>query len=91
METINIITLGASGVGKTSLIKRITANTFDLDYETTIGVDFTFKEKEYKNKSFKSIKYLFWDTMGQEKLILWQAVILGEKIWYFLFFVILIL
>ena len=66
-ETINIITLGQSSVGKTSIINRIVDNdNFEDNYEPTIGFDCLSITKEYNNKSFKSIKYIYWDTAGTE-------------------------
>ena len=59
-----VITLGDSGVGKTSIIRRYANNIFDENVLSTIGVGFANKTKEYTNNSFKSIKYLFWDTCG---------------------------
>lgn len=67
METINIITLGHSNVGKTSLIKRITDKTFNDKNNTTIGFNVKNIIRDYNNKSFKSIKYVFWDTSGSEQ------------------------
>ena len=67
METINVITLGNQGVGKTCLIKRITHKPFSDEYQVTIGFNFECITKNYKNKSFKSIKYVFWDTSGAEQ------------------------
>ena len=47
MQTINIITLGQSAVGKTSIIKRIVDNNFEDAYDITIGLDFKYIIKEY--------------------------------------------
>ena len=65
-ETIifKIITLGESGVGKTSIIKRYVHNIFDTDCLSTIGINFSFKEVERKGKK---IQLKFYDTAGQEK------------------------
>jgi GTPase SAR1 family protein len=49
-----IITLGDSGVGKTSIIRRFANNIFDENILSTVGVGFGFKEVELKNK--KKIK-----------------------------------
>jgi len=66
-ETINIITLGQSSVGKTSIINRIVDNdNFEDNYEPTIGFDYFTTTKKFDNKSFKSIKYIYWDTAGTE-------------------------
>ena len=59
-----IITLGESGVGKTSIIKRYVHNIFDSDCLSTIGLNFSFKEVEKNGKKYQ-IKFL--DTAGQEK------------------------
>jgi small GTP-binding protein len=60
-----VITLGDSGVGKTSIIRRYANNIFDENVLSTVGVGFAFKEVELSNK--KKIKLKLIDTAGQEK------------------------
>ena len=64
---INVITLGASGVGKTSIIKRIKDGTFENEYRVTIGVESFSIERNYE---IKNIKYIlnFYDTNGMESM-----------------------
>ena len=59
-----IITLGDSGVGKSSIIKRFYNNTFDDNTATSIGMNTVIKEI-YFNK--QKIKLKLIDTCGQEK------------------------
>jgi len=59
-----IITLGDSGVGKTSIIKRFYDNTFDDNSASTIGMNFVIKNL-YFNK--KEVRLKLMDTCGQEK------------------------
>ena len=61
----NVITLGDSGVGKTSIIKRYVYNKFELDNISTIGINFAFKKIKLKNNQKVKIKLI--DTAGQEK------------------------
>ena len=62
-----IITLGNSGVGKTSIINRFVDGIFNPDQLPTFGSAFTFKEiKVSKNKN-KIIKLNLIDTSGQEQ------------------------
>ena len=63
--TFKVITLGDSGVGKTSIIRRYANNIFDESILSTVGVGFAFKEIELQNK--KKIKLKLIDTAGQEK------------------------
>ena len=60
-----IITLGESGVGKTSIINRFTKDYFDENNVSTIGVNFSKKELAI-NENEKIILKLI-DTCGQEK------------------------
>ena len=60
---IRIITLGPSGVGKTSIIQRIINNDFK-EYAATIGFEFYYKEIDYKSLKLK-LHYI--DTGGQER------------------------
>ena len=63
---INVITLGASGVGKTSIINRIKNGNFREAYEVTLITEsFTIKRK-YETKNL-IISLNFRDTMGQER------------------------
>ena len=59
-----IILLGDSGVGKTSLMRRYTDNSFLKDPASTIGVDFKIKTVELDGKR---VKLQIWDTAGQER------------------------
>ena len=60
-----IITLGDSGVGKSSIIKRYVYNSF-LDHTvTTIGISYSFKDVTLKDGTKISLKLI--DTAGQEK------------------------
>ena len=60
-----VITLGDSGVGKTSIIRRYANNIFDESILSTVGIGFVFKDLELQNK--KKIKLKLIDTAGQEK------------------------
>ena len=63
-EKIKIMVIGEVRVGKTSLIRRYTKDTFAGNYLTTVGID--FQEKAVKiNK--KLVKIQIWDTAGEER------------------------
>ena len=65
IKDFNIITLGDSGVGKTSIIKRFCENKFDDNNQSTIGINFSKKEMTFDKKDKIILKLL--DTCGQEK------------------------
>lgn len=60
----NIITLGSSAVGKTSIFQRLINEKFTKVYQNTINIELL----EYRLK-YGGNKYIlsFWDTNGQEK------------------------
>lgn len=59
-----IVFLGEQGVGKTSLITRFMYDTFDDNYQATIGIDFLSKTMYLDDKT---IRLQLWDTAGQER------------------------
>ena len=65
IKIFNIITLGDSGVGKTSIINRYIANKFEDNISSTLGMNFSYKELNFNNKD--KIKLKLVDTAGQEK------------------------
>jgi len=60
-----IITLGDSGVGKTSIINQYINGKFIDNTASTLGINFSYKNL-YINKT-KTIKIKLLDTCGQEK------------------------
>lgn len=58
------IVVGDGAVGKTAITWRYAHDKFQENYKMTIGVDFTIKRLEVKDKS---IKCQIWDTGGQER------------------------
>ena len=48
-----LIVIGSSGVGKSSLMKRITVNEFNEAHEVTIGVEFGSLMARIEDSSFK--------------------------------------
>ena len=61
-----VVLIGESGVGKTSIINRYTANTFSGVLTATPGASFTAKVVNFKEYD-QTIKFEIWDTAGQEK------------------------
>ena len=62
--TLKIIILGASEVGKTSILDRYFKDEFRENRLSTIGVDFQTKYFKFDSKK---IKVNYTDTAGQEK------------------------
>ncbi|KAF9272668.1 Ras- protein Rab-11A [Mortierella alpina] len=58
-----VVLTGDSGVGKSNLLMRFTRNEFDLESESTVGVDFMTKKIQVDRKI---IKAHVWDTAGNE-------------------------
>lgn len=59
-----IILLGNSGVGKTSIVRRLRDKGFTCKGEPTIGLDFSAIHSNITNG--KKVKFHVWDTAGQE-------------------------
>ena len=64
MNTIKIILLGESGVGKSRICHSYIKSLKDFNDMSTIGVDFKFKEVKVDNMKFR---VHIWDTAGQER------------------------
>ena len=58
------VLLGHQGVGKTSLVYRFMYNSFDDNYQSTVGIDFFSKSMNLDNIA---IRLQIWDTAGQER------------------------
>jgi len=65
-NTIKLLLIGDSSVGKTNFIFRFVDNRFQTVHLTTIGFDFKSKIVTLPN-SKKTLKLQIWDTAGQER------------------------
>jgi len=63
-----IVLIGATAVGKTSLVNKYVTNQFQLNYIPTLGVNVMIKDLDINGKT---IQLLIWDVGGQDK---WQRV-----------------
>lgn len=59
-----LVLLGDQSVGKTSLVTRFMYDTFDQQYQTTVGIDFFSKTVHINNQT---VRLHVWDTAGQER------------------------
>ncbi|CAG9329078.1 unnamed protein product [Blepharisma stoltei] len=59
-----LLLIGDSNVGKTSVLLRYVEDTFNPEFQTTIGVDFKITTLELQGKV---IKLQLWDTAGQDR------------------------
>ena len=59
-----ITVIGDGGVGKTSLIKKYTKGTFEEDYISTVGAQFSFYDEKINGDE---CKLYFWDIAGQKE------------------------
>lgn len=63
-EKCQLMIMGNSMVGKTSLLYRYQENKFMTNYLATVGIDF-FTKEEIINE--KKVRIKIWDTAGQER------------------------
>jgi Ras-related protein Rab-1A len=59
-----LLLIGDSGVGKSSLLLRFSDDTYETNFNSTIGVDFKIKTVDLDDKV---VKLQIWDTAGQER------------------------
>ena len=64
-ESLKLVLIGESGVGKTSIISQFIDQVFQNDIQSTIGG--TFSTKIIKCGNGKILKLEIWDTAGQER------------------------
>ena len=64
MESVKVVLVGESGVGKTSIISRFTKDTFNHEEISSSSAQFISKTIKVNEES---IKFDIWDTAGQEK------------------------
>ena len=64
MRINKVILIGDMGTGKTSVVKRFSANVFENEYKATIGVDFEIEHFRILTLPFN---IQIWDTAGQER------------------------
>jgi small GTP-binding protein len=60
-----VVLVGSSGVGKTSLVQRLTDRTFSEQLQSTVGVE--FKSWFARKASGTDVRLNIWDTAGQER------------------------
>ena len=65
-QSCKLVLLGDSGVGKTSLVRRVVFDKFEHDSQPTQSVGFMSKKIEVPSLR-TSVKFEIWDTAGQEK------------------------
>jgi small GTP-binding protein len=59
-----ICLLGASAVGKTSLVRRFVHSIFSADYLTTVGVTI---EKKIVVRGARDVELVIWDLSGEDE------------------------
>ena len=65
-ESVKVVLLGESGVGKTSIISQFTTNKFNPRVATSVSAQFISKKIEFADYG-RTLKFDIWDTVGQEK------------------------
>ncbi len=63
-DKCQLLIIGNSIVGKTSILTKYTLKTYNENYLATVGLDFFTKDETIDNKL---IRVKIWDTAGQER------------------------
>jgi Ras-related protein Rab-6A len=64
LSKYKVVFLGDQGTGKTSIIKAFIYNSFDANYQATIGIDFLSKTLSLEDRT---VRLQIWDSAGQER------------------------
>ena len=67
METVKVVLVGESGVGKTSIISRFITDSFDSEVLSSSSAQFISKTIKLSEPENTTIKFKLFDTAGQEK------------------------
>ena len=62
---LKILLIGATSVGKRSLVQRFIKNRFAANYKLTVGVDILTKDVEFRSGEFATLS--IWDIGGQQR------------------------
>jgi len=81
LNEVKVIFVGDGGSGKTSILKRITIDEFDLNEKRTHGIRITDKVITYENIPYK-VNY--WDFGGQEIMHSTHQFFLSKRSLYLL-------
>ena len=61
---IKVCLFGNMAVGKTSILKRLVDNEFEIKTTPTIGIDFKYADQQVGDKTYR---FQIWDSAGQER------------------------
>jgi len=64
-KSYKIVIIGDSGIGKTSLVKRLRLGSYDKKHLATLGAEVTNIEVDNNGET---INLLLWDTAGNDNL-----------------------
>ncbi|MEL7049962.1 MAG: GTPase, partial [Pseudomonadota bacterium] len=77
MTARKVMLLGEIGVGKSSLVRRLTLNQFDMDYKPTLGVNiYTYDVPQSAMKDPPTL--IIWDTDGNMSQSIFRHVYMRE-------------
>jgi small GTP-binding protein len=65
IEKLKICLVGATGVGKTSLMSRFVRSIFSEQYRTTIGV--SIERRDVQRRSGGTARLVLWDLSGEDE------------------------
>ena len=84
---LKICLIGDGGVGKTCIARRLCHNTFSLDTQLTVGIDFyTYEFSIIVEDEENLIKLLIWDFGGQDQFkVLFRSYVAGVNGMFFVF------
>lgn len=90
---IKFLSLGDSGVGKTSFLFQYTDGKFDGKFITTVGIDFREKRVNYRSSGpdghsgrAQRVHLQLWDTAGQERFRSLTTAFFRDAMGFLLFF-----
>ena len=84
---LKICLIGDGGVGKTCIARRLCHNTFSLDTQLTVWIDFyTYEFSIIVEDEENLIKLLIWDFGGQDQFkVLFRSYVAGVNGMFFVF------
>ena len=67
IQTVNILLIGDSRVGKTSIIRQYSGKPFSNELWATLGLDFFQIKVRPQSNPNELLRVKVWDTAGQER------------------------